>query len=77
MQNSRAPAYGTILKDVRMSKQTFKIISVKILHTLGQSGQFTCKSARLLLIIQDDFQDFLFSCSKICSKIVQDLSTCT
>ena len=45
------------------------------MQDLQESGQITCKTARLVQVLQDDLQDFLLSWSKICSKILQGFIT--
>jgi len=72
LHNNLAPAYARILQDSCTSKQSCKISSGKILQDLQESGQITCKTARLVQVLQDDLQDFQLSWSKICSKILQE-----
>ena len=73
--NNLAPAYARIMQDSCTLKQSCKNFCGKILQDLQESGQITCKTARLVHVLQDDLRDFLLSWSKICSKILQEFVT--
>ena len=60
LHNNLAPAYAKSL--------------ARFLH-VQKILQITCKTAKLVQVLQHGLQNFLLFCSKICIKILQDLST--